>query len=134
VSAQDAEIVRRAIEAGLSEPPDVETLCEVLDPEHVLTTNWGVGGTEHHGVQGTLAALADMSAVWDSWHQELERVFDAGEEGVVALLRFRAKGRESAVPVEAPWAMVATVRNGRVLTSRVFLTHDEALEAVGLGR
>ena len=133
MSAHNVEIVRRAIAAVfMSEPPDVESLREVLDPDHVLTTNWGVGGTEHHGVQGTVAALAEMSAVWDSWQQEVERVVDAGDQGVVALLRFRAKGRESAVPVEAAWAMVAILRDGRIVTSRVLLTHDEALKAVGL--
>jgi ketosteroid isomerase-like protein len=132
VSAENVELVRRAIAAFVSEPPDVESLGEVLGPDHVLTTNWGVGETEHRGVQGALAALAEMSAIWDSWQQEVERVLDAGEKGVVALLRFRARGRESAVPVESPWAIVATLRDGRIVTSRVFLTHEEALEAVGL--
>jgi ketosteroid isomerase-like protein len=133
VSRENVEIVRRAIVAGLmSEPPDVQTLTEVLDADAVLTTDWGVGGTEHRGVQGTLAAVAEMNAVWDSWQQEVERVLDAGDKGVVALLRFRAKGRESAVPVESPWAMVMTLRNGRIVSSTVFLTHDGALKAVGL--
>ena len=132
MSHENVEIVRRAIGAILSQPPDEETIGEVLDPDHVLTTNWGVGETEHHGVPGSLAALAEISLIWDSWQQELERVLDAGDERVVALLRFRAKGRESAVPVESPWAMVVTLRNGRIVTSRVFLTHDEALKAAGL--
>ena len=132
MSHENVEIVRRAIGAILSQPPDEEAVGEVLDPDHVLTTNWGVGETEHRGVQGALAALAEMSAIWDSWQQEVERVLDAGEKGVVALLRFRARGRESAVPVESPWAIVATLRDGRIVTSRVFLTHEEALEAVGL--
>ena len=73
-----------------------------------------------------------MSAIWDSWQQELERVIDAGDKRVVGLPRFRAKGRGSAVPVEVPWAMVATLRNGRIVTSRVFLSRDDALEAAGL--
>ena len=132
MSAENVELVRRAIAAFVSEPPDVESLGEVLGPDHVLTTNWGVGETEHRGVQGALAALAEMSAIWDSWQQEVERVLDAGEKGVVALLRFRARGRESAVPVESPWAIVATLRDGRIVSSTVFLTHDGALKAVGL--
>ena len=132
MSHENVEIVRRAIGAILSQPPDEEAVGEVLDPDHVLTTNWGVGETEHRGVQGALAALAEMSAIWDSWQQEVERVLDAGEKGVVALLRFRARGRESAVPVESPWAMVMTLRNGRIVSSTVFLTHDGALKAVGL--
>jgi ketosteroid isomerase-like protein len=125
--------VRRAITAYLlSEPPDVETLREVLDPDCIGTSNWGVEGTEYHGVEGALAALADMSSAWDSWEQEAERVLDAGDKGVVTLLRFRARGRGSAVPVEFPWAMVSTLRDGRIITSRTFLDRNEALKAVGL--
>jgi ketosteroid isomerase-like protein len=133
IGASNVEIVRRAMAAGfMSEPPDVETLREVLDADAVLTTDWGVDKAEHHGVQGYLAAIAEITAAWDSWQQEVERVLDAGDKGVVALLRLRAKGRESAVPVEAPWAMVMTLRDGRIVTSKVFLAHDEALNAVGL--
>jgi len=73
-----------------------------------------------------------MSVIWDSWQQKVERVLDAGDKGVVALLRLRAEGRGSAVPVESPWAMVVTLSNGRIVTSRAFPTHDEALKAVGL--
>ena len=73
-----------------------------------------------------------MSVLWDSWQQKVERVLDAGDKGVVALLRLRAEGRGSAVPVESPWAMVVTLSNGRIVTSRAFPTHDEALKAVGL--
>jgi ketosteroid isomerase-like protein len=134
VSQENVEIVLRAFTAGVvSEPPDVKTLYEVFDPDHIYTSSWGVDSAEYHGVQGLLTARAEMSAIWDSWQQELERVIDAKDEGVVGLLRFRAKGRGSAVPVEVQWAMVATLRNGKIVTSRAFLSHDEALKAVGLG-
>jgi ketosteroid isomerase-like protein len=129
VSQENVEIARRAITAMLSQPPDMETVGQVMHPDHVLTTNWGVGEAEHRGMQGALAALAEMGAVWDSWQQQLERVLDAGDGSVVALLRFRGRGRESAVPVESPWAMVVTLQDARIVTSRVFLSHDEALEA-----
>ena len=132
VSDQNVEIALRTFTAFVSEPPDVETLNELLDPSHVFTTDWGVDSTEYHGVQGALAMLADMNAIWDPWQQKIERVIDAGDRGVVALLRLRAKGHASATPVEAPWALVATLRNGRIVTSRAFLSHAEALKAVGL--
>jgi hypothetical protein len=31
-----------------------------------------------------------MVAAWDTWQQDVERVIDAGENGVVALLRLTA--------------------------------------------
>jgi ketosteroid isomerase-like protein len=133
VSEANVEVVRRAIAAGfVSHPPDVETLCEVLDPDHLLTSNWGVETAEHHGVQGLLDAIAEMAAAWDPWEQEVERIIDAGQDCVVGLLRLNAQGRESGVPVQFPWAMVVTLRGGRMATSRVFLDQGQALKAVDL--
>jgi ketosteroid isomerase-like protein len=133
VSQENVEIVRRAFTAYLlSQPPDVDTLREVLDPDVVGSSNWGVEGTEYRGVEGALTALADMNATWGSWEQEIERVLDAGDNGVVVLLRIRARGRESAVPVEFPWAMVATLRGGRIVTSHAYLDQIDALKAAGL--
>jgi ketosteroid isomerase-like protein len=133
VSQENVEIVRRALIAGfVSKPPDAETLREVLDPDCVFTTNWGVEEAEHHGVDEALAAQAEMGAVWESWSQEVEQVLDAGDKGVVALLRLRATGRESAVPVEFAWAIIATLRDGRVVSARTILSQSEALNAAGL--
>ena len=132
MSEENVEIALRTFTAFVSEPPDVETLNELLDPGHVFTTDWGVDSSDYHGVQGALAMIAEMTAIWESWQQEIERVIDAGDRGVVALLRLRAKGHASAIPVEARWALVATLRNGRIVTSRAFLSHAEALKAAGL--
>jgi ketosteroid isomerase-like protein len=38
----------------------------------------------------------------------------------------------SGVPVESPFASVSTMRNGKVIDLREYLSHTEALEAVGL--
>jgi ketosteroid isomerase-like protein len=133
VSPENVEIARRALTAAfVSEPPDTDTLRELLDPDVVVTSNWGVEGAVHQGVDGALAARAEMSSVWDTWEQQIERIVDAGDRGVVAFLRLRATGRGSAVPVEFAWAMVATLHHGRITSGRTFLSHAEALEAVGL--
>jgi ketosteroid isomerase-like protein len=133
MSQENVETLRKALTAAfVSEPPDAETLREVLDPDCVFVTNWGVGEAEHYGLDGLLEARAEMSGVWDSWTQEVERVLDAGHERVVALLRLRATGRGSAVPVEFAWAIIATLRNGRIATARTVLSQADALKAVGL--
>ena len=127
------QIVGRAIAASIAVPPDVGTLNAVLDPNHVLTTDWGADQHQHLGVQGYLEAIAEMVATWDPWQQEVERVVDAGENGVVALLVLNARGKESGIPVRFPWALVVTLRGGRMATSRVFLDQGQALKAAGLG-
>ena len=126
------QIVGRAIAASIAVPPDVGTLNAVLDPNHVLTTDWGADQHQHLGVQVFLEAIAEMVAAWDPWQQEVERIIDAGQDCVVAHLRLNAQGRESGVPVQFPWAMVVTLRGGRMATSRVFLDQGQALKAVDL--
>jgi ketosteroid isomerase-like protein len=132
MSQKNVEIVRQAIAASIAVPPDLETLNAALDPDHVLTTDWGADQHQYLGVQGWLEAIAEMVAAWEPWEQEVERVIDAGENGVVALLLLNARGKESGVPVRFPWAMVVTLRGGRMATSRVFLDQDQALKAMGL--
>ena len=133
MSQENVEIARAAVIAAfVSQPPDEPALRAVLDPDCVLTSDWGVEGAEHHGVDGALAAIAELSGIWDSWEQRVERLIDAGDDDVVLMLRLRATGRGSAVPVEFAWAMVATLHNGKVVRARTFLSQPEALKAVGL--
>jgi ketosteroid isomerase-like protein len=133
MSQENVEIAHAAVTAAfVSQPPDEPALRAVLDPECVLTSDWGVEGAEHHGVDGALTAIAELNGIWDSWEQQVERVIDAGDDHVVLLLRLRATGRGSAVPVEFAWAMVATLHKGKVVMARTFLSQPEALKAVGL--
>jgi ketosteroid isomerase-like protein len=110
----------------------VEAIREIADPDLVLATNWGVETAEHHGVEGLLDAITELGAAWDPWQQEVERVIDAGQDRVVALMRLTAQGRDSGVPVRFRWAMVMTISDGRLSASRVFVDQDEALKAAGL--
>jgi hypothetical protein len=131
VSEENVEIVRRAI-ASTTEPPDVETLHEVLDLNHVLTTDWGVDKPVHHGVQGYLAAVAEITAAWDSWQQEVER--RSRRRGKwrgrpLASKRTRQGERRSGA---VPLGNGRDLRGGRMATSRVFLDQGQALKAVGL--
>ena len=133
MSQENVEVVRRAVAAAfVSDPPGHGDVARGLEPDCVFVSNWGVGEVEHHGLDEALAGRAEMSRVWASWTQEVEQVLDAGDAGVVALLRLRATGSGSAVPVEFPWAIVATLRNGRIATARTVLSQAEALKAVGL--
>jgi ketosteroid isomerase-like protein len=73
-----------------------------------------------------------LDAAWQEWRQEVEEVLDAGDAGVVVLVRLKARGRGSDVPVDQPWAMVIRLRDGRLISTHTFLDRDAALKAVGL--
>jgi ketosteroid isomerase-like protein len=83
-------------------------------------------------VDGFLAAVVEAEADWGSITQEVEDVLDAGENGVVALMRAKARGKESGADVENPWAMVVALRGGKITSSRAYLQQDAALKAAGL--
>ena len=83
MSQENVEIVKRAIAASVSEPPDADALAILMDPDHVLATDWGVETKTYHGVPGYLASIAETGASWQSWRQEIERILDVGENGVL---------------------------------------------------
>jgi ketosteroid isomerase-like protein len=132
MSQENVEIVRRAIAASTSRPPDVMTVNALYDRDHVLISDWGVEGSRYVGVAGYVEAIAELDAAWQHWRQEVEDVLDAGDDRVVALVRLKAVGRESGAPVDQPWAMVVTLRDGRLVQSHTFLDRDRALADAGL--
>jgi ketosteroid isomerase-like protein len=132
MTRENVEVVWRAIAAATARPPDFATVNELYHPEHVLTSDWGVEGRVYHGGQGFAEAMADLDAAWQKWDQEVEQVLDAGERGVVVLVRLKARGRESGAPVDQAWAMVITLRDGKLASSRTFLDRDKALDFAGL--
>ena len=132
MTRENVEIVWRAIAAATARPPDFEAVNELYHPDHVLTSDWGVEGKLYHGAQGFAEAMADLDAAWQEWHQEVEQVLDAGDRGVVVLARLKARGRESGAPVDQAWAMVITLRDGKLASSRTFLDRDQALRFAGV--
>jgi ketosteroid isomerase-like protein len=68
---------------------------------------------------------------WDSLEIDTERLDDV-DERVVALMSFRAVGRESGVEVRMKFANVATFANGLMVELRAYSDWEQGLEAVGL--
>ena len=69
------------------------------------------------------------SEVWERMAMVVEEIFDGGDT-VVALVRFRAAGRGSAVPVDVPVAWVATFGEGCVKRVRFSFDRESALQSV----
>jgi ketosteroid isomerase-like protein len=68
----------------------------------------------------------------DSFEIEAHEIRDVGGDRVVVIGRGRWRGPGSGVEVESPVALVVTVRDGKLTHSIDYLSHREALEAVGL--
>jgi ketosteroid isomerase-like protein len=132
MSQEDVEIVRRALEASTAQPPDFEVVNALYHPDHVISSDWGVEARAYHGARGFAEFLRDMNATWQDWHQEIDSILDAGEKGVLVLVRLVARGIASGVPVEQPWAMMVTVRDGKLAESHTYIDRGEALKLAGL--
>jgi ketosteroid isomerase-like protein len=50
------------------------------------------------------------------------------------LVRLKARGRESGAPVDQPWAMLITLREGKLIASHTYLDRARALRAAGLSQ
>ena len=67
----------------------------------------------------------------DFW-MEVDDIRDLGDERVLQLSHAGFRGPASGIMVESELAQVLTFRNGKVVRSLDYLSHREALRAVGL--
>ena len=81
-----------------------------------------------------LACLQDVENAAEGFASdrvEAEEIVDAGDR-VVVMVHHSGRGRTSGIEVDQRYAMVWTVRDGRVMRMDLYPTRAEALEAVGL--
>jgi len=62
---------------------------------------------------------------------ELEQILDAGDR-LVSIHRLKAKARYTGIEFDSCLAYLWTFRDGKVIHCRLFLSEQQALEAVGL--
>ena len=75
--------------------------------------------------------LASLEEEWDDFRQEVEQLFDAGDE-VVVFLNTYSRGRASGIELQPRVAHVLRFRDGKCVKSVTYLDRDEALRTVGL--
>jgi ketosteroid isomerase-like protein len=138
MSQENVDIVRAMLQAaGAPDSDRDEWLDEFFDSE----IEWhDVPGFPSSGVHSGRDALrrhaAEFEDAWADWGIEIEDI-RAAEDRVVARIRYRGVGRQSGAPVTGSVRNPATgavfdLRAGRILRVQQFVTHAEALEAVGL--
>ena len=136
MSEENVEIVRRVYEAAVRR--DAATVMALYDPEVELdTSRLGVAGIPggvgdvYHGHDGLRYLFREWHEAWGKIEYDYEELIDAGEQ-VIAVVTRHARGRASGIEVERPFALLWTLREGKVVRVVWFLTREEALEAAGL--
>jgi ketosteroid isomerase-like protein len=92
----------------------------------------GLMESSYCGLEGYRRYVAATAEVFggEVYVQPVELI-DLGTRFVV-LAEAPMRAQASGVPLTEPWALVATVENGQVISYHEYFDHAEALEAVGL--
>ena len=137
MSRENVEITRRLwqeFQAGMERGDpgawlDSEAVAD--DFEWVMATPLE-GKSVWRGREEYVEFIRTWTDEFQDWSIRVERLIDAGDDRVVALIRQSAMGKASGVPVELNMGQVSEFEDGRLIRVRNYLSHAEALEAAGL--
>ncbi len=137
MSQENVEAVRAMLEAIGPVTETDDWLDEFCDPEiewHDVPIYPSAG--VHSGRDAIRRHAAEFEDAWADWGIEIEDIRAAGDR-VVARIRYHGVGKQSGAPITGGLRNPATgavfeLRAGRILRVVQFVTHAEALEAVGL--
>jgi ketosteroid isomerase-like protein len=138
MSEENVAIVRRLFE--LFDGRDHERAFEYYDPEVEFdATAFGEVLPElarvYHGHDGVRTYWREWLFAWSDIAFELEDVVDAGDEVVGLVRNQRMWGRHSGIEIEMPpYAIVFTLREGKVVRWRSFPDQESGLAAAGVKR
>jgi len=132
VSQENVEVVRRMLQAFAE--GGLDAMAEFADPD----INWraaegaidDVG--EMHGRVAVRGYLQDWIDTFDDFSVVVEELRDVGDDRVLAIQRLKGRAKLSGTETDLRYAFVSTVRDGKVVRGREYLSVDDALEAVGL--
>jgi ketosteroid isomerase-like protein len=125
------EVAKQCVDAF--DRRDLDELAEIIavDYEWVGAFLGIVEGGSYRGREGMARYFAEAKETWEYLSVSGEEFRDLGDK-VLVVGRMEGRGRSSGVEVDTPYSMVVDFRDGKVVRSRAFLDHDEALRAAGL--
>ena len=130
MSQKNVEVVRRWHEAF--DRGDWDSALSEFAPDTIWDDrDFRPEGDVHQGLEAMAAVVRSWFEAWENYRWEVEKLLDAGDKAAV-IGRERGKGEGSGVGVDQRLGMVATVRDGRIVHTKVFRDPEDALEAVGL--
>jgi ketosteroid isomerase-like protein len=133
MSEENVAAFKRVVDAANHR--EVEAALEELDPEvewhPVIQMLLGGEATMYRGREGVRDVLREADEAWAETHYEFSEIRDLGDR-IVAIGRFRARGKESAAEVESPLAYIVQFKNGKAIRMWSYFDPNEALEAAGL--
>ncbi len=132
MSQENVEIIRRFAE--VFETRDLERIgSEFFDPDiEWRTSAEDPDAATYRGPEAFKRYVEQWWESFDGLHAALEECIDAGDDRVVAWVRWTGRGRASGVDADWHLAIIYTMRDGKIALAEEYFDRDEALEAVGL--
>ena len=130
MSEENVEIVRSIYEAA--NRGDFDAAFRDLAPDVEFTTppRGPIAGT-YRGRAEVQGFFEEMSTAFDAVSLKPEEFFERGDQVAVSVKR-RMRPKGSSAEVEARTGVLWTIRDGTVVSIRIFAKPEEALEAAGL--
>ena len=131
MSQEKVEIVKRLY--GAFNRDDFDAGLALCDSEVVIDRSNSIGpdARVYRGHPGLEEFWNEWKRAWADARWEIDECIDNGAN-VVVLGRLYARGAASGASVEANVSQVVVIRGGKVLSSKLFQSRSEALEAAGL--
>ena len=137
MSQENVEIVRAALGAIGPATDTNDWIGDFIHPEiewHDVPNYPGAG--VYAGLAAFRRHLADFEDAWADWGIDVEDIRPAGDR-VVARIRYGGVGKQSGAAMTGELKNPATgaiveLQDGRIARVLQFVTHAEALQAVGL--
>jgi ketosteroid isomerase-like protein len=132
MSQENVEIVRAAWNGWLRR--DMDALAECFDSDIVydLTHFREWPDRIARGSAAVRRLLTEWLEVWESLEAGVDEFLAARDGRVVVLTWQRGRGRQSGLPMEFDWALIVTVRDGKLRRCDAYDDRSEALEAAGI--
>jgi ketosteroid isomerase-like protein len=132
MSQENVEVVRRGFQAFADRGFDA--MAEFWDPDIVWRAAEGaiddVG--EMHGQVAVRRYMEDWIDTFDDYSVVVEELRDVGDDRVLSIQRVKGRAKLSGAETVLRYAVVSTVRDGKVVRVREYLSVEDALKAVGL--
>jgi ketosteroid isomerase-like protein len=132
MSQENVEVVRLATDAMAQRGLDglAEYLADDIDYRAAEGAIDDPGPM--HGKDAVRAYAQDWLDTFDDSRIEALELIDAGEDKVIAVTRGSGRAKLSGVETDLTYAVLYTIRDGKIARGREYWTKEQALEAAGL--
>ena len=132
MSQENVEVVRAAVDAFGREGIDGVSDHWTEDIDHRAAEGAVDDRGPIEGKDAMRAYMQDWIDTFDDFKTEAVELIDAGDDKVVAVLRASGRAKLSGIEAEITYAVVYTIRDGKIARGREYMTREQALEAAGL--